>query len=295
MKVKMKHKGYTARRHREEESRMLRFLYDTRIGHKMLKIAVKPYVSKTAGKVMDSRISKVFIKRTVKKNDLDLSECEKKKYTSYNDFFTRNLKAGMRAVDHEPSHLISPCDAQLTVYPISDQSVFNIKGAGYSLADLLRNEDLAREYGEGLCLVFRLTPTDYHHYFYIDDGITGESHDIAGEFHTVRSLALAYYNIYKRNTRSYTVLYTENFGKIVQVEVGALAVGKITNHHGGRHHFKRAEEKGLFEYGGSTVVLLIGKNVADVDSRIMTNSMLGHETRVLMGQMIGKKADGYTI
>lgn len=280
-----------ASQNEREESRMLRFLYDTRIGHKMLKIAVKPYVSKTAGKVMDSRLSKVFIKHTVKKNALNLFECEKTRYVSYNDFFTRNLKSDMRVIDYEPSHLISPCDAQLAVYPINEGSVFNIKDSNYRLADLLKNEALAHEYSEGLCLIYRLTPNDYHHYFYIDNGIAGESLNIAGEFHTVRSLALAHYNIYKRNTRSYTVLYTEHFGKIVQIEVGALAVGKITNHHGRNHHFKRGEEKGLFEYGGSTVVLLIGKDIADIDSRIMTNSMLGYETRVLMGQMIGKKSN----
>ncbi len=208
----MKGKTPVIQRKRYEESRMLRFLYDTRVGHKMLKIAVKPYVSNTAGKVMDSRISKVFIKRTVKKNELDLSECEKKKYTSYNDFFTRSLKTGMRAVDYKPTNVISPCDGQLTVYPISEQSVFNIKNTGYNLKDLLKNENLAREYGEGMCLVFRLTPTDYHHYFYIDNGITGESRDIAGEFHTVRSLALAYCNIYKRNTRSYTYCIPKTSG-----------------------------------------------------------------------------------
>ncbi len=50
-----------------EESRMLRFLYDTRVGHKMLKIAVKPYVSMTAGKSWTAAFQKYLSNAPSKK------------------------------------------------------------------------------------------------------------------------------------------------------------------------------------------------------------------------------------
>ena len=82
---------------------------------------------------------------------------------------------------------------------------------------------------------------------------------------------------------------TENFGKVVQVEVGAMCVGKIKNWHG-EHSFKRGEEKGMFEFGGSTVVLVLEKGRAVIDSDILQNSRLGFETRVKIGERVGEKA-----
>ena len=139
---------------------------------------------------------------------------------------------------------------------------------------MLNSNLLADEFRGGLCLIFRLTPKDYHHYCYIDKGKIIFSYDIKGEFHTVRNLALSRYNIYKRNSRCCSILNMENFGKVVHVEVGALAIGKITNHHADGYRFIRGEEKGLFEYGGSTVVLLLKHSAAAVDDNIVTNSAL---------------------
>ena len=54
--------------------------------------------------------------------------------------------------------------------------------------------------------------------------------------------------------------------------------------------FERGEEKGMFEFGGSTVVLLLKKDAAVIDSDIMENSAAGAETRVRIGEVIGRKA-----
>ena len=71
-----------------------------------------------------------------------------------------------------------------------------------------------------------------------------------------------------------------------QIEVGAMLVGKIRNLHG-PCRFERGQEKGMFLFGGSTIVLLLGQNAADIDPRIIENTSRGLETRVLLGQRIG--------
>lgn len=138
-------------------------------------------------------------------------------------------------------------------------------------------------------MIFRLCVDDYHRYCYIDDGVKNEDIFIKGELHTVNPIALEKYNIYKRNCREYTMLHTENFGDVVQVEVGAMLVGRIKNRHWNTHYFSKGEEKGMFEYGGSTVVLLFEKDTVEVDKDILANSAKGIETAVKYGEKIGAK------
>ena len=146
---------------------------------------------------------------------------------------------------------------------------------------------LANRFCGGYCLIFRLEVDDYHRYCYIDNGTKTDNTFIAGELHTVNPVALERYNIYKRNSREYTVLHTENFGDVVQVEVGAMMVGRIVNHHG-EGGFCRGEEKGKFEFGGSTIVMLFGKDTICPDEDILRNSAEGIETVVKYGEKIGK-------
>ena len=116
-------------------------------------------------------------------------------------------------------------------------------------------------------------------------GTADKEHFIQGIFHTVNPIASDYYPIYKTNSRAYTVLHTKHFGDVVQMEVGAMMVGKITNLH--KQSFKRGEEKGYFEFGGSTVVLFIKKDVVEIDEDILNHSKNEDEVRVLMGERIG--------
>ena len=266
----------------------LHYLYRTRRGRIVLKILTKPVVSKSVGKFMDSRLSKGRIKSFIRKNNIKVSEFEERKYKSYNDFFTRKIKPGMRVIDMVTTHLISPCDSKLSVYKIEEGSIFFIKGSAYQLCDLLDGNEIYKNYNNGYCMIFRLAVDNYHRYCYIDDGTKGDNTFIKGEFHTVQPIALERYNIYKRNSREYTVLCTENFGDIVQIEVGAMMVGRIVNHHN-EYSYKRGEEKGMFEFGGSTVVLLVKANTIKVDENIIANSEKGCETAVKYGQRVGQQ------
>ena len=213
----------------QKQNELLKKLYDTAYGRCLLKVLTLPAVSKAAGLYMDSPLSKPLIAPFIRKNGIDTSQYIMRDFRSYNQFFTRRIKPEKRPIDRVPSHLISPCDAKVSVYRINDESVFRIKGSHYRVCDLLRNDFLARRFEGGYCFIFRLEVDDYHRYCYIDSGRKSDNVFIAGELHTVNPIAMKRYRIYKRNSREYTVLHTDNFGDVVQIEVGAMLVGRCTS------------------------------------------------------------------
>jgi len=270
------------------QAKSLSFLYTTSLGKNCLKILTKPFISKISGRFLNTKLSSYMIKGFVKKNNIDLSQYEQRKFKSYNDFFTRKVLDNKRDIDMDKNAFISPCDSKLSAYKITDTSTFKIKDSYYTLKDLLAGNEIYKEYSNGLCLIFRLAVDDYHRYCYIDNGTKTENTFIPGELHTVQPIALENYNIYKRNCREYTVLSTENFGDVIQIEVGALIVGKIINHHD-KHAFIKGEEKGMFEFGGSTIVLLVKENMVNIEEEIFENTEKGLETIVKYGERIGTK------
>jgi len=263
------------------------FLYKTLPGRILLRGLVKTPVSKVAGMVMDSPASRVFVRGFVKKNNINMDDYQKDKFRSFNDFFVREIKTENRFFPDNEHSLTAPCDGKLSAYPITSDGVFKIKNSIYSIEDLLQDKSLAHEFIGGLCLIFRLTPDDYHRYAYIDDGESICRRSIKGVLHTVRPIAQHRYKVFIRNTREYEVLQTAHFGKVIQMEVGAMFVGRITNHNNGCT-FKRGDEKGMFKFGGSTIVMLFEKNVVTLDSNIISNTHNNKETIIKMGCEIGE-------
>ena len=264
-----------------------KFLYRNFIGRLILKLLIRPCVSKLGGVYMNRKCSKGMIKKFVKKNNIDLSQYDMTNIKCYNDFFTRKIIDGARNINMESNKLISPCDSKLQAFKINEESIFNIKDSYYKVEDLIQNKELAKEYINGYCLIFRLTVDDYHRYCYVDNGTKTKNTPIKGVLHTVNPIALERYNFYKTNSREYCILETENFGKIIQVEVGALMVGKISNHHQ-EYTFTKGEEKGMFLFGGSTIVLLVKENIK-IDEDILFNTSNNDETVVRYGEAIGTK------
>ncbi|MCL2721163.1 MAG: phosphatidylserine decarboxylase [Treponema sp.] len=236
---------------------------------------------------MDAKVSRLLINGFIKKNKINMDEYENVKYLSFNDFFSREVRKECRFSSENINDLISPCDGKLTVYKINSDSVFQIKNSLYNIDSLLQDKTLAGEYINGVCLIFRLTPDDYHRYCYIDNGEILAIKKINGVLHTVRPIALQHYNIYKMNSRECTIMKTDNFGKVIQIEVGALFVGRIKNK-AASGFFNRKGEKGLFEFGGSTVILLFQNNKIIIDDIIYSNTMNDKETIVKMGCKIGE-------
>lgn len=272
----------------EENSKSLLFLYHHFLGRVLLKILTLKFLSSLCGVYMSSKLSKHRIQKFIAKNKIDMSEYEDTKYTSFNDFFTRKIKPGKRKLSKDSSLLVAPADSKVTVYPISSDTCFEIKNSCYTVSELLQDEELAKKYEGGYCFVFRLGVTDYHRYSYIDDGKVITRKTIRGRFHTVQPIAFKRYKVFSENTREYQVLKTKHFKNIIQMEVGALMVGKICNKE--KSSFQRGEEKGYFCFGGSTVVILVEKNTIIPDEDILTNSSKEIETKVQLFEQVGRRA-----
>ena len=268
-----------------EEGKALSGLYRGAL-RPLLPLLSSKAVSAAGGAALSTRASAALVPGFIRRTGIDMSDFESREWRSFNDFFTRGLRPGARPVDTDPLALISPCDSRLLALDITPDLTFRIKGGDYSVSSLLRNRRLAEDFAGGRCLIFRLCVDDYHRYCYFDDGSKGGNIPLPGRYYTVRPVALEHHDFFKENSREYTVMATRHFGKAVQVEVGATFVGRIENHHG-VCSVRRGEEKGMFLFGGSTIVLLLGKNAADIDPRIIENTSRGLETRVLMGRRIG--------
>lgn len=262
---------------KSETNKSLLFLYNTFIGRLILKIAITKPISNLYAIYMNCRLSKHKIIKFINVNKIDMDEYISKDYTSFNDFFMRKIKSGKRKIS---DGLISICDSKLSVYEVDQNLKLNIKNSLYSISDLIY-ENKKYKYA----LVFRLCVDDYHHYIFPDDGVVVSSKHIDGKLHTVQPISQEKYKIFHENSREVTFLNCKNLGDVCYIEVGALLVGKIVNEN--INKFKKGEEKGHFEFGGSTIILLINKEI-DINEKIIENSKMGIETIVKLGQYIGK-------
>ena len=270
----------------EKDSLSLRFLYNTLLGRCILKVLIRPFFSKFASIFFNSRISKLKINSFIKNNNINMEEYETQDYKSFNDFFIRKIKPEKRPISKGKKDLIAPADSKITYYEINDKNAIEIKDSLYTIEELLQDKYLAKKYNGGVCLVFRLCAYDYHHYVFIDNGMLSLGKEIKGILHSVNPIAFKKYKVFKENSREYNILQTENFGDVVQIEVGALNVGKINNHNVSM--FKKGEDKGYFDFGGSTVVLLFESDTILVDKNIIKYSKEDVETVVKLGTKIGK-------
>lgn len=267
-----------------KETLLIRFLYQTVTGRSILKILVQPWVSRKVGIFLNSKFSRWLVPVFVKKNGINMDEYEKKDYKSFNDFFIR--KRNIERIDITPNHLISPCDGYLSVYSIEESRTYKIKNTEYHLEQLLDSAALAQKFSGGYCMIFRLTPRHYHRYCYICEGVKKESRKIAGKLHCVRPVAYTSVPVFVENSREYVEIRSDVFGHVVQMEIGALLVGKIYNHQSG-NKVLQGQEKGYFEFGGSTILILVEKDRVKIEKKILECSMRDQETEVCIGTMVG--------
>lgn len=273
--------------------KFLKFLYYNPFGKLSLEAIVKrKFLSKWYGKKMDSPKSCEMIENFARENGINLEEAQKKlsEYTSFNDFFIRKLKAGARKIDFEENTLVSPADGKIMVIEnIHDSSKFFLKGEEFTLAEFFKNEELAEKYKGGIMVIVRLAPVDYHRFHFPADGKISESKKIEGYYYSVSPHAIRKnFRIFCENKREYSILSTEKYGDICIAEIGATMVGGIEQTYKPNTFVEKGEEKGYFYFGGSTVIMFLEKDRVEIDRDILENSINGLETKVFMGEGIGK-------
>lgn len=274
---------------------LLRLSYGTPFGLKLMtKLWTYRWLSFLSGLYFSSPMSRGKINPFVEALQIDSSESEKDhgEYGSFNEFFSRKLKPGLRPVCQEPGALTSPGDGRLLVFPqIDEDSLSYVKWAPIRLIDLFNSDQaLVERYRGGACAVLRLAPADYHRFHFPVAGKAAESSTVPGLLHSVSPHALEEkIPVFALNKRTICTVETEELGSVLLLEVGALGVGSIVQTYTPGSLVFRGEEKGYFKYGGSTCILFIQAGKISFDEDLLENSQLGLETIVKMGEKIGSK------
>lgn len=270
----------------------LKFLYYNPFGKLALEALIKrKFLSVWYGKKMNTEKSKEKIASFVQDLDIPLEEAEKSlhQFTSFNDFFYRKLKTGARTWDMREDALVSPADGKILAYENIDTfSSFFVKGQEFSLEELFQSKEMAKKYEGGSFIIVRLAPVDYHRYHFPTDAWVESSHKITGYYYSVSTYAIRRnIRIFLENQREYTILQSKNFGDIAYFEIGATMVGGIHQTYPKHTMVKKGQEKGYFDFGGSTCLLLLEKGKVQIDEDLLENTKKGIETKVYVGEKIG--------
>lgn len=240
----------------------------------LLSRLVGTFASAQAGSVTTAMI-KLFIKQF----KVDMSEAlepNPESYSSFNDFFTRQLKADARPICQDQKQLALPVDGAVSqLGDIKHDTIFQAKGHDYSLTTLLGGKpELAKPFLDGKFATIYLSPKDYHRIHMPIDGQLTDMIYVPGELFSVSPLtAERVPGLFARNERVVAIFDTQ-IGKMAMVLVGATIVASIETKWAGAvtppagknvQHWqyptqgensvliKKGEEMGLFKLG-STIV-----------------------------------------
>lgn len=252
------------------------------------------FFSRGFGWPMHQRFSRKQIDRFIARHQIDISEAlvPEGGFRSFNDFFIRRLKPGARPVARDPKALIAPADSRLKVLALNRETILDIKGHSLTLTQLLAGDPLPAGFDNSLCLQFRLAPHDYHRFGYVEEGAQGPIHVVGGRLYSVSPLALRHIPaIWGVNYRHWCLVHTRALGTVIQIEVGATMVGSIVQHQPSGGPCRRGQEKGYFQMGGSTVLIILEAGRVTIDEDILTHSREGIETLVRYGESIGRHVE----
>jgi len=245
-----------------------------------------PFISAAYGKLMKQPSSKSKIAPFIRQFKVDESEFLPAEFSSFNDFFIRKLKPEARPI--ALSDFVCPADGRYRFFQnIRKSDGFYVKGQKFDLFELLRDSKLAEQYADGSMAIARLCPFDYHRFHFSHDAIPSKSELLNGYLYSVNPLALKKdITIFTQNKRKMTVCKSD-MGDSLYIEVGATNVGSIVETYTPELPVKKGDEKGYFEFGASSLILLFEPDMISFDSDLIELSKGGHEIRCLMGQSMG--------
>ena len=195
----------------------------------------KHLISRLAGKVAAAELgwfSHFLIKRFISAYKIDMSEAQFERaedYASFNEFFTRPLKDGIRPLASDPDIVAHPVDGAISqLGPIVDGKLVQAKNHTYSLQSLLGGlEQTSAPFTGGSFATIYLAPKDYHRIHMPVSGTLREMIYIPGELFSVNPLTAENVpDLFARNERVVTIFDTD-FGPMALVLVGATIVASI--------------------------------------------------------------------
>jgi phosphatidylserine decarboxylase len=234
----------------------------------------------------------------------EAQEPDPDRYASFNDFFTRALRAGARPVAAGERELASPCDGTVSQRGAIDgerllQARLAAKNRTYTLTELLGDAVAAREFVAGEFATIYLAPGNYHRVHVPFAGRLSSVGYIPGQLFSVNTTTTGLVpRLFARNERV-VCRFDTAAGPLAVILVGALNVGSIaivglgdlTPRRGRRPQafavpaatcdFARGAELGRFNMG-STVILLLPPG------RCEWASGFGPGATVRMGAAIGQ-------
>ncbi|MEQ1277876.1 archaetidylserine decarboxylase [Acinetobacter soli] len=257
-------------------------------------------LSRVVGKLAESEnllVKTAVIQAFKSKYGIDLSiaqQADALKYKSFNEFFTRALKDGVRVVDNAQDSIVSPADGAISqIGSIDDGEVFQAKGQSFSVEKLIGDPQLAQPFKHGQFATVYLSPRDYHRVHMPLTGRLTETLYIPGELFSVNQVTAENIpSLFARNERMVCLFDTE-LGRMAVVLVGAMIVAGIETVVTGKvkptgrlelnHHdvvLEKGDELGRF-YLGSTAIVLFEKDKMAWESQFKANSV------VVMGEKLG--------
>jgi len=240
----------------------------------------------------NTRRSARQIEPFIRKHKIEMSEFKPVIYRSFAEFFDREFRPGARTFVAASNEMAAFAEARYFGWNrLEADQQFPVKGHSLSAEQILGNQNRAAAFVGGPVLLARLSPMDYHHVHYPDDGLTLDNARLGRSLWTVNWHALQNQpDILFRNERQIDILETKNFGRLAFVEVGAMSVGRIVQVHPRETAFGRGEEKSVFKFGGSAVVLFGEPGKWRPADDILEHTAQNVETLIRLGDTIGLRA-----
>ena len=211
-------------------------------------------------------------------------------FHSFNDFFIRKLKPEARSIFPGNEIAVMPSDGRYFFFEnLTQTDGFVVKGAKFNLQSLLQNPHLSAKYEQGTMIMARLCPTDYHRFHFPVDCVPGQTHLINGSLYSVNPWATAQdISIFTKNRRTLCELSSDQFGKVIFMEIGATCVGSIHQTYIPATRQLKGAEKGFFSLGASSLIILFEPKRLILDPDLIKGSARRLEMLCLMGQRLGK-------
>ena len=238
----------------------------------------------------------------VAKYGVDMSEAANPditSYTSFNDFFTRPLKAGVRPLT--TGDFACPVDGAISQFgAIDDHHIMQAKGHRFTTTQLIGGDaTLAAQFRHGSFANLYLSPKDYHRLHMPCDGTLTRMIYVPGTLFSVNpGTARAVPNLFARNERVVCVFESPQHGAFVMVLVGATIVGSMATVWHGVVNPRRTGKVAQWTYPGQDIVLkkgeemgrfLLGSTIIMLfrQDAIAFNEEWGPERPVQLGEWMG--------